>query len=108
MNKILSTRYKITDELRCIRFFHFLHNIILLSVILDSIRVYVCLLYGDEWQVIEFVMELCGCSDITLDEEPILVECVEKLNPFDWISIDSPSLLVARVHPPTRRASFDA
>ena len=31
----------------------------------------------NEWQVIESIMELCGCFDITLDEVSILVECLE-------------------------------
>ena len=35
--EILSTRYKITYEFWCIRFFHFVHDIILLSISLDSI-----------------------------------------------------------------------
>ena len=31
----------------------------------------------NEWKIIEFVMELCGCFDITLDEVSVLVKCVE-------------------------------
>ena len=31
----------------------------------------------NEWKVIDLVMQLCGCLDITLDEEPVFVECVE-------------------------------
>ena len=31
----------------------------------------------NEWQVIELIMELCGCFDITLDEVSVLVEFVE-------------------------------
>ena len=30
-----------------------------------------------EWQVIKFVMQLCECLDITLDEVSVLVKCVE-------------------------------
>ena len=77
MHEILSTGHKIADELQCVCFLYLVHEIVLLSIFLDSIRVYVCLLYWEEWQVIEFVMELYGCFDITLDEEPILAECLE-------------------------------
>ena len=31
----------------------------------------------NEWQVIDLVMELCGCFDITLNEETILAERLE-------------------------------
>ena len=75
--EILTTRHKITDELRCIHLFHFLHNIIHLSVPLDPIRVHARLLYREEWQVIELVVQLHWCFDIALDEEPILVQCLE-------------------------------
>ena len=77
MNKILSTRYKITYEFWCICFFHFAHDVILLSVLLDSIRIHTRLLYGEEWKVIELVMQFHWCFDITLDEEPVLVEYLE-------------------------------
>ena len=70
-------RYKIADELRCIRLFHFVHDVVLLSVLLDSVRVHTRLLYGEEWQIIEFVVQLHWCLDITLDEESILPECLE-------------------------------
>ena len=49
MNEILLTRYKIADELRCIHLFHFIHNIVLLSVLLDFIRLHTRFLYGKEW-----------------------------------------------------------
>ena len=76
MHEILATRHKITDEFRCIHLFYFVHDIILLGVLLDSIRVQTRLLYGEEWQVIEFVMEFHRCLDITFDEESILAECL--------------------------------
>ena len=77
MYEILLTRYKIADELRCIHLFHFVHDISLLSVFLDSIGTHTRLLYGEEWQVIELVVEFCGCFDITLDEVSVLVKCLE-------------------------------
>ena len=77
MHEILLTRYKITDELRCIHLFHFVHDVILLSVLLDSIGVHTRILYGEEWQVIELIMQLHWCLDVTLDEESILAECLE-------------------------------
>ena len=77
MYKILSTRHNITDEFWCIRFFHFIHNVVLLSIYLDSIRVHACLLYRKEWKIIELVMKLCGCYDITINEEFVFVKCVE-------------------------------
>ena len=77
MHEILLTRYKIADELRCIRLFHFVHNVVLLSVLLDSIGVHTCLLYEEEWQVIELVVEFHWFLDVTLDEESILAECLE-------------------------------
>ena len=77
MHEILATRYKIADELRCIRLFHFVHDVVLLSVLLDSIRVHARLLYGKEWQVIEFVVQLHWCLDITLDEDSNLAERLE-------------------------------
>ena len=70
-------RYKITDELWCICFFYFVYDIVLLSIFLDSIGIHVCLLYREEWQVMEFVMQLCRCFDITFDEVSIIVKCVE-------------------------------
>ena len=76
MHEILATRHKITDEFRCIHLFYFVHNVVLLGVLLDSIRVQTRLLYGEEWQVIEFVMEFHRCLDITFDEESILAECL--------------------------------
>ena len=77
VHKILLTRDKIEDELRCIHLFDLVHNVVLLSVLLDSIRVHTRLLYGEEWQVIELVMEFHWCLDITLDEESNLAECLE-------------------------------
>ena len=77
MHEILATRYKIADELRCIRLFDLVHNVVLLSVLLDSIRVHTRLLYGEEWQIIELIMEFYRCRDITLDEESIFAECLE-------------------------------
>ena len=77
MHEILLTRHKIADELRCIHLFHFVHDVILLSVLLDSIGIHTCLLYGEEWQVIELVVQLYWCLDIALDEEPILAERLE-------------------------------
>ena len=77
MHEILATRHKIADELRCIRLFHFVDNVVLLSVLLDSIRVQTRLLYGEEWQIIELIMQLYWCLDITLDEESIFAECLE-------------------------------
>ena len=77
MHEILLTRDKITDELRCIHLFHFVHDVILRCVLLDSIRVHTCLLYEEEWQVIELIMEFYWCLDIALDEEPILAKCLE-------------------------------
>ena len=77
MYEILLARYKITDELRCIHLFHFVHDFVLLGVLLDSIRVHTRLLYGEEWQVIELVVQLYWCLDITLDEESDLAECLE-------------------------------
>ena len=77
MNKILLTRHKIANELRCIHLFHFVHDVVLLSVLLDSIRVHTRLLYGEEWQVIELVVQLYWCLDVTLDEESVLAECLE-------------------------------
>ena len=77
MNEILLTRHKIADEFRCIRLFHFVHDVVLLGVLLDSIRVHTRLLYGEEWQIIEFVVQLHWCLDVILDEESILAECLE-------------------------------
>ena len=77
MYEILLTRYKIADELRCIRLFDFAHDVVLLSVLLDSIRVHARLLYGEEWQIIELIMEFHWCLDVTLDEESNLAECLE-------------------------------
>ena len=77
MNEILLTRHKIADEFRCIRLFHFLHDVVLRCVLLDSIRVHTRLLYGEEWQVIELVVQLHWCLDVTLDEESELAECLE-------------------------------
>ena len=77
MNEILLTRYKIADELRCIRLFDFVHDVVLLSVLPDSIRVHARLLYGEEWQIIELIMEFHWCLDVTLDEESNLAECLE-------------------------------
>ena len=77
MNEILATRHKIANELRCIHLFHFVHNVVLLSVLLDSIRIHTRLLYGEEWQIIELVVEFHWCLDITLDEESILTERLE-------------------------------
>ena len=77
MHEILLTRYKIADELRCIHLFHFVHNVVLLSVLLDSIRVHTRLQYGEEWQIIELIMEFHWCLDITLDEESNLAECLQ-------------------------------
>ena len=77
MHEILLARYKITDEFRCIRLFHFVDNVVLFCVLLDSIRVHTSILYGKEWQVIKLVMQLHWCLDITLDEESNLAECLE-------------------------------
>ena len=77
MNEILLARDKITDELRCIHLFHFVHIVVLRCVLLNSIRLHTRLLYGEEWQVIELIMEFHWCLDITLDEESILAECLE-------------------------------
>ena len=77
MNEILLARDKIIDKLRYIRLFHFLHDVVLLSVLLDSIGIHARLLYGEEWQIIELVVQLHWCLDITLDEESILAECLE-------------------------------
>ena len=77
VHEILLTRYKITDELRCIHLFHFVHDIVLRCVLLDSIRVHTRLLYGEEWQIIELVVQFYWCLDVTLDEESILAERLE-------------------------------
>ena len=77
MHEILLTRDKIANELRCIHLFHLVHNVVLRCVLLDSIRVHSRLLYGEEWQVIELVVQLYWCLDITLDEESNLAECLE-------------------------------
>ena len=77
VHEILLARYKIADELRCIRLFHFVHDVVLLGVLLDSIGVHIRLLYGEEWQIIELVMQLHWCLDVTLDEESILAERLE-------------------------------
>ena len=77
MNEILLTRHKIADELRWIHLFHFVHNIVLLSVLLDFIRLHTRLLYREEWQIIELVMQFYWCLDVTLDEESILAERLE-------------------------------
>ena len=74
MNEILLTRNKITNELWCILF---VHDVVLRCVLLDSIRVHTRLLYGEEWQIIELIMEFNWCLDIALDEESILAECFE-------------------------------
>ena len=57
--------------------FDFVHNVVLRSVLLDSIGVHTRLLCGEEWQVIELVVEFHWCLDITLDEESILTECLQ-------------------------------
>ena len=57
MYEILLTRYKITDELRCIHLFHFVHDVVLRCVLLDSIGVHTRLLYGEEWQIIELIVQ---------------------------------------------------
>ena len=77
MYKIFSTRYKIAYQLRCIHLFHFVHDVILLSVLLDTIGIHTCLLYKEERQVIELVVQLHWCLYITLDEEAILAERLE-------------------------------
>ena len=77
MHEILLTRHKITDELRCIRLFDLVHDVVLLGILLDSIRVHAHLLYGEEWQIIEFVVQLHWCLDVTLDEESVLAERLE-------------------------------
>ena len=77
MHEILLTRHKIADEFRCIHLFHFIHNVVLFSILLDSIGVHTCFLYGEEWQVIELVVKFYWCFDIALDEESILAECLE-------------------------------
>ena len=77
MHEILASRYKIADELRCIHFFHFVHNVVLLSILLDSIGVHTRLLYGEEWQIIELVVDFYWYLDITLDEESILAEYLQ-------------------------------
>ena len=76
-HEILLTRHKIADEFRCIHLFHFVHNVVLRCVLLDSIGVHARLLYGEEWQIIELVVQLHWCLDITLDEESILAERLE-------------------------------
>ena len=77
VHEILLTRYKIADEFRCIRLFHFIHDVILRCILLDSIRVHTRLLYEEEWQVIELIVQLYWCFDATLNEECILTECLE-------------------------------
>ena len=77
MHEILWARYKIADELRCIRLFHFVHDVVLRCVLLDSIGVHTRLLYRKEWQVIELVVQFYWCLDVTLDEESILAERLE-------------------------------
>ena len=77
VHEILLTRYKIADEFRCIHLFHFVHNVVLRCVLLDSIRVHTRLLYREEWEIIELVVQLHWCLDITLDEESNLAECLE-------------------------------
>ena len=77
MHEILLTRYKIANEFRCIRLFHLVHDVVLLGILLDSIRVHAHLLYGEEWQIIEFVVQLHWCLDVTLDEESVLAERLE-------------------------------
>ena len=88
MHELLATRYKNADELRCIHLFHFVHNVVLRCVLLDSIGVHARLLYGKEWQIIELVVEFHWCLDITLDKESILAECLEWLNPSIRVAID--------------------
>ena len=77
MHEILLTRHKIADEFRCIHLFNLVHDVVLCCVLLDSIRVHTRLLYGEEWQIIELIMEFHWCLDITLDEESNLAECLE-------------------------------
>ena len=77
MHEILLTRYKIADELWCIHLFHFVHDVVLRCVLLDSIGVHNRLLYREEWQIIELVVKLHWCLDITLDEESNLAERLE-------------------------------
>ena len=77
MHKILATRYQVAYQLRCIHLFHFVHNVVLRCVLLDSIGIHACLLYGEEWQIIELVVQFYWCLDITLDEESILAERLE-------------------------------
>ena len=75
--EIFLARYKIADELRCIHLFNLVHDVVLLRVLLDSVLVHTHLLYREEWQVIELIMEFYWCLDVTLDEEPVLAECLE-------------------------------
>ena len=77
MHEILATRHKIADELWWIHLFHFVLDIVLCCALLDSIGVHARLLYGEEWQVIELVVQFHWCLDITLDEESNLAECLE-------------------------------
>ena len=77
MYEILLTRYKIADELQCIHLFHFVHNVILLCVVLDSIRIHTCCLYWKELYVIELVMEFYWCFDIAFDTKPVFIDCLE-------------------------------
>ena len=73
----MSFRNKIADELRGVHLFNLVHDVVLLSVLLDSIGVHARLLYGEEWQIIELIMEFHWCLDVALDEEPIFTECLE-------------------------------
>lgn len=80
VHKTTVFRYKIADEFRRVRLLCFVHDIVFLSVHLDSIGVDASLLYGEEWQVIELIVQLYWCLNVTLDEESMLAECLQCIN----------------------------
>lgn len=62
MYEILAARYIIADELRCVHILLFVHEVVLLSVLLDFIGVHGRFLYWEESQIIELVVKIPGTS----------------------------------------------
>ena len=77
MHEILATRYQVAYQLWCVRFFHFVYDIVLRCILLDTIGICACFLYWKEWKVIEFVVQFHWCFDVTLDKVSVLAKRLE-------------------------------
>ena len=110
MNKILSTRYKITYEFWHICLYHLVHNVVLFSIFLNFIWIHARFLYRKEWMEdhwichgVVWVFRYHTRWSIRTCQMCWVIESI--WSDLDW-SFPSPILVVA--HPPTRKASFDA